>query len=143
MSRFLCLSMIASALTVNSLASGAEPKPVESDMHEFMEYVFEPAYKRLKVSMAKEPADNRGWKPVKGDSLALAEACNLLFIRGPEDNRDQWNSISAAVRTQGASLYQAAKKRDYAAARKSYTGMITQCNKCHQVFADGEHQLEP
>ena len=29
-------------------------------MHEFMEYVFEPNYKRLKVVMASEPADNAG-----------------------------------------------------------------------------------
>ena len=34
---------------------------VEDSMHEFMEYVFQPTYKRLKVSMATEPEDKAGW----------------------------------------------------------------------------------
>src|SRR5262245_18130875 len=59
-------------------------KPVESDMHESMEYVFEPTYKRLKPAMASAPADNKGWKAIKADSLILAESGNLLLIRQPD-----------------------------------------------------------
>ena len=123
--------------------AGVEPSPVEADMHEFMEYVFEPAYKRLKASMAKAPADNKAWKSIKGDSLALAEAANLLLIRGPEEHRADWGKLSVAVRSDGAAFYQAAKKRDFAAATKSYRAMIRNCNQCHNKFADGEHQLTP
>lgn len=122
-------------------ASGA--KPVEDSMHEFMEYVFQPNYKRLKVIMAAEPADNAGWKAIKGDALSLAEACNLLLIRVPEDDGDDWKRLSVAARDAGGAFYQAARAKDYKAAFAAYATMLTKCNACHDQFAGGEHQLTP
>ena len=119
------------------------PQPVDESMHHFMEYVFEPNYKRLKVSMASEPKDKQTWKGIKGDALTLAEATNLLMKRGPKQNGYAWAPLSVAVRTRGSELYQAARKSDYTAARKAYTAMLTQCNACHKQYADGKHQLQP
>lgn len=121
----------------------AAPEPVEDDMHEFMEYVFQPTYRRLKAEMAEAPADNQAWKAIKSDSLILAEGGNLLLIRTPEEDADEWTEHSAAVRDLGGELYAAAKAKDYEAARRHYTAMLTQCNHCHNDFADGEHQLTP
>ena len=112
-------------------------------MHEFMEYVFEPPYKRLRAAMASEPADRRAWKPVKAEALALAESANLLLFRAPEEDGDDWKKLSVAVRTSGGALYQAARTRDFAAATKHYRAMLQQCNACHTQFAGGEHQLQP
>ena len=117
-------------------------QPVDDDIHHFMEYVFEPNYKRLKAAMATEPADKQVWKGIKGDALTLAECANLLAMRVPEDGY-MWKDISLRVRGQGSQLYQAARKSDYASARKAYTSMLQQCNACHKKFADGEHQLKP
>ena len=50
---------------------------VESDMHELMEYLFEPSYLRLKTAMASEPKERADWKGIKADSLVLAEGANL------------------------------------------------------------------
>ena len=127
-------------------AKAAEPvaaKPVETDMHEFMEYLFEPSYKRLRPLMASAPADNAAWKGIKGDSLVLAEGGNLLLQRLPEQDQAAWTELSMAVRTSGGALYQAARKKDYATARQQYEAMIKKCNACHTKFADGEHQLLP
>lgn len=118
-------------------------KPVDDSMHHFMEYVFEPGYKRLKADLAKAPEGKAGWKAVKGDSLTIAEAANLLLIRLPEDNAADWKAHAVAVRSEGAALYQAARKSDFATARKHWETMITKCNACHKQFADGEHQLKP
>ncbi|MCA9176638.1 MAG: hypothetical protein KDB14_19250 [Planctomycetales bacterium] len=131
------------AAPVIAWQAAVEPAPVEDDMHEFMEYMFEPAFKRVRTAMASEPADRGGWKAIKGDSLVLAEACNLLLSRGPEEKGDEWKKLAAVVRGHGSDFYGAAKKRDFAAARKSYESMVASCNKCHQIFADGEHQLTP
>lgn len=125
---------------IGTLASAL---PVEKSMHEFMEYVFEPGYKRLKANLAAAPADNAGWKAIKGDALVLAEATNLLFDRLPEEKSNDWIEHAAASRAQGALLYQAAKKKDYTAARAAWETMLTKCNGCHKQFADGEHQLAP
>lgn len=121
----------------------AQPSPVEKDMHEFMEYVFQPTYKRLQQAMATEPADNDAWKCIKADSLMLAEGGNLLLHRSPEKEAAAWNDLSAAVRESGSSLYQASKKKDYKSARQHYEAMLKNCNACHDKFADGEHQLSP
>ncbi|MHC4875911.1 MAG: hypothetical protein ACYTGL_05385 [Planctomycetota bacterium] len=120
-------------------------KPVEPSMHEFMEYVCEEPYKRLKTTMASEPDSGRAWKGVKSDALILAEAGNLLLLRDSDagDDAAAWRKLSAAVRDAGGEFYQAARKRDYSAARTSYTALLQKCNACHDAFADGEHQLTP
>ena len=148
----LLIILVLSAFTLlptDSPATADEPKPtagpqpVDDSMHHFMEYVFEPNYKRLKASLASEPKDKQAWKGIKGDALTLAEATNLLMVRGPKQNGYAWAPLSVAVRTHGSELYQAARKSDYAAARKAYTTMLTNCNACHKQYADGKHQLKP
>ena len=118
-------------------------EPVESDMHEFMEYVFQPTFKRLKPALAAAPADNQGWKAIKADSLILAEGGNLLLIRQPKDDTADWVRHSVQVRDFGGQLYRAAKAKDYTAARKHYEAMVQNCNACHQQFAGGKHLLTP
>ncbi len=119
------------------------PQPVEKDMHEFMEYVFEPSYKRLRAHIAAEPADKSVWKAIKSDSLILAESSNLLWFRQPNENATEWNRLAIAVRRVGGHLYQAARKQNYDATRQNYIKMLEQCNSCHNQFAGGEHQLQP
>ena len=137
------LSVFSWAILADDSSGGANPEAVDDDMHHFMEYVFEPNYKRLKGQMATAPQENAAWKAIKGDALTLAECANLLLLRGPEERASQWRRLSIAVRKNGGNLYQAARATDYAAARESYTTMLNNCNRCHQLFADGEHQLEP
>lgn len=128
-------------------ASAAEEKtaaaPVESDMHEFMEYVFQPTFNRLKAKMEAAPADNPAWKAIKSDSLMLAEGGNLLLARQPEDDAADWVTHSVQVREFGGELYRAAKAKDYPNARKHYEAMVKNCNACHEQFAGGEHILTP
>lgn len=120
-----------------------EAEIVEDSMHEFMEYVFQPTYRRLKVAMATEPADNKGWKAIKSDSLILAESCNLLFARTPDEDAADWNKHATASRTDGAALYHAAGAKDFAKATATYKAMLNNCNACHRQFEDGKHILEP
>lgn len=118
-------------------------QPVEDSMHEFMEYVFQPAYLRLKAAMAAAPADNKGWKALKSDSLILAESCNLLFGRAPEDKAADWKSHAKAAREKGGQLYAAAKAKDFAATGSAWKSMLESCNACHKQFEDGKHILQP
>ncbi len=121
----------------------SELVPVEGDMHEFMEYVFQPTYKRLKESMAMSEKDNAAWKRIKSDSLILAEGGNLLLFRGQDSESQDWNKHATTVRKFGGQLYQAAKQKNQADSENAYRTMIQHCNACHQDFADGEYQLAP
>ena len=119
------------------------PLPVEPDMHEFMEYVFQPSFKRLKPAMAAAPTDNAGWKTIKAESLTLAESGNLLLLRPSEEDATDWVKHSLLVRDFGGQLYRSAKAKDYPTARKHYETMLQHCNACHHQFAGGEHILAP
>jgi len=124
-------------------AEGPQARVVEESMHEFMEYVFQPTYRRLKGAMAEEPSDKKGWKAIKSDSLILAESCNLLFARLPEESAEDWARHSAMSRDEGDALYQAARKKDFDGATKAWKGMLNNCNACHRQFEDGKHILSP
>lgn len=161
--QFVMGGLVAAAFTaalavlrVESTAQGAnegelavKAEAVEADMHEFMEYVFEPGYKRLKAAMAAAPKDNSGWKAIKGDGLALAESANLLLFHRPESDKwtkqddIDWDGHASAVRDAGGRLYLAAKKKDFPAASTHYRTMLQKCNACHDQYAGGEHQLMP
>ena len=149
MKRYLLIGLpVASILLVTAagvdeevIKVDATPVPVDDDMHHLMEYVFEPAYKRLKVSVASEPEDKAGWSAIKGDALTLAESSNLLLHRLPDDDSEDWIKLSVESRTAGSELYQAARKKDYEATLKQAEILLNSCNACHDAFADGEHQL--
>jgi len=137
------VSLISLQLHAETPKSSSEVEPVDDDMHHFMEYVFEPAYKRLKTSMAEEPSGKEVWKAIKGDSLTLAEAANLLLHRLPEENAGDWQKYAVETRKAGGEFYQAARASDYTTAFEAYRGMLKSCNACHDQFAEGEHQLKP
>lgn len=127
--------------TVQKLAQQA----VETDVHEFMEHYNQPIYRRLKAALAADPdnQDKQQWGRIADDSLLLAEVGNLLFLRGPQQNRDAWLQHAVTVREAGSKLYHAAKQQNGAAAQNNYNQLIDNCNQCHKQFAGGEHILEP
>ena len=139
------IGMASQTVAVDDARANASAKPevVEKSMHEFMEYVFQPTYKRLRASMQAEPVGKNGWKSIKSDSLILAESCNLLLLRAPEEDRGTWNQITVETRQLGGELYHAAAKSDFATATSKYQAMLTKCNACHASFADGKYQLKP
>ena len=138
----VCAFGLAGATSSSADESAALGTPVEDDMHEFMEYVFQPTYLRLKASMAELTADKANWKAIKSDGLILAESANLLSGRNSEGEA-LWQKHASETRQAGATLYAAAKAKDVEQTRASYVSMLTRCNACHQDFADGEHQLKP
>lgn len=119
-------------------------EPIDN-MHHFMEYVSMPSYKALKEAFAGEaPEGRRAWKGIKSHALILAETSAIVAKRFPEDatdeQKEQWQQISVDVYLSGKELYEAVG--DFELAKKNYGLMIENCNKCHQVFDNGKHQLE-
>lgn len=131
------------AVTSPALPESGSVKPIDVNMHDFMEGVFQAPYKRLKVAIAQAPADNAAWKALRSDALILAEGGNLLLGRLPEKDASDWIKHSELSRDVGGELVAAAKKKDYAAARAAYEKMLVHCNDCHKQFEQGKHILAP
>ncbi|MCA9008201.1 MAG: cytochrome c [Planctomycetaceae bacterium] len=140
---YVVASSIDASAGYAPIALSDEAAPVEDSMHEFMEYVFQPTYLRLKSTMAAAPADNKGWKALKSDSLILAESCNLLFGRKPDEHGDDWVKHAAASKSQGAALYKAAREKNFESATAAWKSMLDNCNGCHRQFESGKHILQP
>ena len=114
---------------------GTQPEVVADNMHDLMEYVFQPTQQRLQNGLAAEPSSVSEWKAVRSDALFVAESCNLLFTRSPSENVSAWKRHTAATRQQGAALYEAACDQDLPAAATAYSSLMQSCNACHQQFA--------
>ncbi|HQR05501.1 MAG TPA: hypothetical protein PLN21_01700 [Gemmatales bacterium] len=118
-------------------------KALDTSMHDFMEGVFQGPYRRLKQSMSTENKTNATWKAIRGETLILAEGGNLLLLRKPKKDVEDWLKYSVASRDAGAELFKAAKKKDADRAMKAYRSMLNHCNACHKQFDNGKNQLEP
>lgn len=127
----------------SSSQKSSQLKPVEPEVHEFMEYINRPTYQRLKKAIGSEPQSEEGWESITSDALILAEAGNLLLMRGPEENIDNWNSHAVALRESGSALYKASQTQNFSSARKHYETMIRHCNACHDDFHHGRPNLQP
>jgi hypothetical protein len=131
----------AVAIPSNNLP--AEIVPVDTNMHDLMEGMFQAPYRRLKEAMANEPKDNNGWKAIRSDVLILAEGSNFLVLRKQETEQAKWDEYSLASKLSGETAFKAAKQKNFAETRKAYEAMLIHCNDCHKTFAKGKHQLVP
>ena len=136
--------VLSSAATLRA-ANGDAPSPVPTpvSMHDFMEGVFQAPYRRLKAAMAEAPKESPAWKALRSDALILAEGGNLLLLRLPESDADEWAKFSIDSRDAGVEVVKAAKAKDFPAARMAYETMLNHCNACHRKFEEGKHILEP
>jgi len=131
------------AIAIPSAPPALEIVPVDTNMHDFMEGMFQAPYRRLKESIAAEPKDNNGWKAIRSDVLILSEGSNILVLRKPEKNQAKWDEYSLAAKQAGEMAFKAAKQKNFAETRKAYETMLVHCNECHKTFANGKHQLLP
>jgi hypothetical protein len=132
------------AVKTESSVAANSFEPIDN-MHHFMEYISQPSYKALKAAFAGDPPEGRrAWKGIKSHALILAETTAIVAKRTPKDATDEqkseWKEISVEVYAAGKALYKSAG--DFELAKKNYGVMIESCNKCHQVFDHGKHQLE-
>ncbi|MEQ1828013.1 MAG: hypothetical protein ABL921_18780 [Pirellula sp.] len=145
----ICLGYLGYVLSTQAnepafaFTTSVEPKPIDVNMHDFMEGVFQAPYRRLKQIMATEPKDAATWKALRSDALILAEGGNLILLRKPDKDLDAWQRYSVASRDAGGELVMAAKKKDFQGATVAYHAMLSHCNACHKQFLDGKQQLAP
>ena len=115
----------------------ADMQPVEERINVHMSYLFKPSYRRLKPLMRSAPTDAASWNKMRSEALLLAESgSNLTQYHSSNgfnpDAKKNWPRNSADVKKHAAALYNAAKKQDFADAKRSYTSMTKSCNACHK-----------
>lgn len=117
--------------SIEKVESGGRSSLLEKDPSTYMSLLYGPSHKRLKVLMAAEPQNSDDWKTIRSEALLLTELCSKL-IASPRSTKDYWKNNSIAVRKSSTELQEAAEKKDFSKATRSYQSMIQSCNACHQ-----------
>lgn len=131
-------------LTLAAPHSRSQPRPTQppprlvpvAETRLLMEGLTKPNFDGLARALQKEPADAETWAVVRGQSLLVAEAANLLLIRPPKtrDAQQVWVPRVLALREIGVKLAEAAAAKDHATAKAELTSLATACNRCHESF---------
>jgi hypothetical protein len=121
----LSAAIIATVLTGHALSSRepargddavqAETKlvPVDKSMHEFMEYYFQPTYRRLKPSVAATAAANPSWGAIKSDALILAEGGESAAPAHASSRSGQMERIQRRRSRLGRPALQGGEKKEF------------------------------
>ena len=146
----LCSALVSIAPALGAQTPVPRPAPVV-DNGEFMDLFLKTTYGDLQQTMAKPPADRRGWAAIYQRAIQVAEMQNLLFFRDrPEVSDARWAALTAASRQNAADLAAAAllglrniDKADYEGVRKKYVAVSAGCNACHRTFAREAPTIKP
>ncbi len=104
------------------------------DTHELMEIFTDSLHKDLQAKMAKQPDTPRAWKVLGRDGYRAAEIANLIAMRKPAENGEEWLALAVEAQKVGVELGDATKAQDWPAAQAAYKAIIKNCNACHQKF---------
>ena len=101
-----------------------------------MEGLAHPNFQAVDRRLKADPADADEWKLVRGQSLLMAEAANLLMIRPPKGPRAEelWMGRATDLRDVAGRLARAASAKDLGKSRQALAGVAASCNKCHETF---------
>lgn len=105
-------------------------------MRELMLDLIHPASNEIQLFVHRgAPQSDAEWAHVRSSALTLAESGKLLTLpgRGPKDSAD-WSRDAEALANVGASAYQAAQARDFAALAALADSLDASCTNCHKQF---------
>jgi hypothetical protein len=116
-------------------ASGPVPVVEAGDL---MRLFNKPLYTHLKEAMEGEPNSKEAWSTIRERGLQTAEVANLVAMRRVKPPQDAWLEGALNLQQAGLALAKAAEARDWDATTRAYTGLINQCNNCHEARAPGK-----
>ncbi len=79
----------------------------------------------------RKPRNEDEWFAVESSAITLAEAGNLLMMEGRAKDNGHWMDRAKALREAGASVHEAAKKRDPEALFERGGVLFEACQGCH------------
>lgn len=140
------LGMLGVAIVIADEVPTKAPQKLPAavvDTHELMELFNEPLYEDLKAAMASEPKEKKGWSTIKHEGIRAAEIANLIALR-KSDDAAKWDPLARDAQQTALDLVHAATAEDWKKTQAAYTGLIKNCNDCHQAFGgDRAPELEP
>jgi hypothetical protein len=135
----LCLTVSSAQLPSPKAAEnrGAGPKlEAVAETKLLMNGLIEPNFRGFNRTLKDKPAEAEAWQFARGQALLVAEAGNLLMMRGPRlgPKIDTWMAKATDLRTAAAKLGEQSGKQDYIAARAALVDVVNACNRCHEAF---------
>jgi len=127
---FVGVLLVAGAL----LAQGQDAYQPVGTMAEFMTSMVHPNSNDILLSITRGgPQNDKEWMALQKSAVALAEAGNLLIMRGRAFQGD-WNKDAKMLVDAGNATYKAAKAKDPKALTDLSAQIDASCTACHKQY---------
>ena len=133
---FVTFMTITIAFTAGSLSAQQQQpafKPI-ADVKQLMHAIVIPMSTVVFRVEVEAPKDDKEWEAVQNAALALAEAGNLLMIRGRAKDNAEWMKRAADLVDVGVKAKKAAEDKDADAVVKIGYEIYDVCAACHDQY---------
>jgi hypothetical protein len=147
------ISLAAAALAFTagscgrSAAQSAEPFLVVANVDEVMDGIVIPSSQVIfdavvysNGELIQAPKNDDDWFSLRIHALAVAEAGNLLLMRGRAKDAGDWAKFSRALTDAAVTVAEAAEAKDIERVLQTGSAMYTACTACHAKYIEPDPQ---
>jgi hypothetical protein len=108
-------------------------KPVAT-VGELMSSIVVPSSDVVFAAAGEKPRNDGEWAKVKSNAIILAESGNLLLMRAPASNNENWLKYSRALIDAGQTALKAANAKNVDALSDAGNDIYDTCDSCHKQY---------
>jgi hypothetical protein len=148
MTSLLVVSLAIADLSCGRSASqSGEPFRVVASVDEVMDGIVIPSSQVIfdavvysNGELIQAPKNEDDWFSLRTHALAVAEAGNLLLMRGRAKDAGDWATFSRALTDAAVTVAEAAEAKDIERVLQTGSAMYTACTACHAKYIEPDPQ---
>ena len=131
---FFVLGLVSAARMISAQAQQEGLQPLAT-MKQLMVEIIHPASNEILLFVSRGSSqDEKEWDRVRRSAITLAEAANLLTMRGRARDQGEWVKDAKLLADVGAAAYKAAEAKDAKALAALTEPLDVSCTTCHKQY---------
>ncbi len=131
---FFVLGLVSAARMISAQAQQEGLQPLAT-MKQLMVEIIHPASNEILLFVSRGSSqDEKEWDRVRRSAITLAEAANLLTMRGRARDQGEWVKDAKLLADVGAAAYKAAEAKDAKALAALTEPLDASCTTCHKQY---------
>src|SRR5213594_3904065 len=126
------LLLLTRMMSAQAQQEGLQPL---ATMKQLMVEIIHPASNEIFLFVSRGSSqDEKEWDRVRRSAITLAEAANLLTMRGRSRDQGEWVKDAKLLADVGAAAYKAAEAKDAKALAALTEPLDASCTTCHKQY---------
>jgi len=131
---FFVLGLVSAAGIMSAQAQQEGLQPLAT-MKQLMVEIIHPASNEILLFVSRGSSqDEKEWDRVRRSAITLAEAANLLTMRGRARDQGEWVKDAKLLADAGTAAYKAAEAKDAKALAALTESLDASCTTCHKQY---------